>query len=227
MTNPGTQPEGTDEAQTSGGCGCCHSDSAELGTPDAGAPGPEGVAPTDDEQSPAPEDSAAGCCQSGVPATDSDSDASTDGEGHECCHTASPEEQLAEAIDSQQRIAAEFANYRRRTERDRVSIGAVAKISVLSELLPIIDDLDLANKHGDLTGPLKAVNDKLRGVFTKYEVTQFGTEGDDFNPELHEAVQDLSEGDTKVVGTVLRHGYMMGDRLIRTAMVIIADPAEH
>ena len=57
-------------------------------------------------------------------------------------------------------------------------------------------------------------------------ITEFGAEGDEFNPEIHEAVQDLSQGDSKVVGTVLRKGYMIGDRLVRNAMVIIAEPAE-
>ena len=55
---------------------------------------------------------------------------------------------------------------------------------------------------------------------------EFGAEGDEFNPEVHEAVQDLSQGDEKVLGTVLRKGYTVGDRLVRNAMVIIADPAE-
>ena len=57
-------------------------------------------------------------------------------------------------------------------------------------------------------------------------VQGFGDEGDAFDPEIHEAVQDLSTGDTKVIGTVLRKGYKIGDKLIRNAMVIIADPAD-
>lgn len=78
-------------------------------------------------------------------------------------------------------------------------------------------------KHGDLTGPLKAVNDKLRAACTKHKVTQFGDEGDAFNPEIHEAVQDSSTTDNKVLGAVLRPGFTIGERLIRTAMVTIAD----
>ena len=54
----------------------------------------------------------------------------------------------------------------------------------------------------------------------------FGEEGEAFDPEIHEAVQDLSQGDEKVIGTVLRKGYRVGDRLIRNAMVIIADPED-
>ncbi|MCK7638320.1 nucleotide exchange factor GrpE [Corynebacterium pygosceleis] len=134
--------------------------------------------------------------------------------------------ELAERTEDLQRVTAEYANYRRRTERDRQAVIASAKASVVNQLLDVVDDLDLAERHGDLTGPLKSVNDKLRAVLTRLDVTEFGAEGDDFDAERHEAVQDLSEGDDKVIGTVLRRGFAMGDRLLRTAMVIITDPRE-
>ena len=134
--------------------------------------------------------------------------------------------ELAERTEDLQRVTAEYANYRRRTERDRQAVIASAKASVVNQLLDVIDDLELAERHGDLTGPLKSVNDKLRGVFNRLDVAEFGAEGDEFDPERHEAVQDLSEGDDKVIGTVLRRGFAMGDRLLRTAMVIITDPRE-
>ena len=75
------------------------------------------------------------------------------------------------------------------------------------------------------SGPLKSVSDKFQAVLNKFSVTVVGEEGDAFDHEKHEAVQDLSSGEEKVLGTVLRRGYQMGDRLIRTAMVIIADPS--
>lgn len=141
--------------------------------------------------------------------------------------TAEPDvaQQLAERTEDLQRVTAEYANFRRRTERDRAAVVDAAKASVVAELLAVVDDLELAKKHGDLQGPLKAVNDKIRATFTKLDVIEFGAEGDEFDPERHEAVQDTSTGETKVIGTVLRSGWAMGDRLIRTAMVIIADPA--
>lgn len=135
--------------------------------------------------------------------------------------------QLAERTESLQRVSAEYANYRRRTERERSQAGDNAKAKVATQLLPLLDDLDLAEQHGDLSeGPIKAFADKFRGIVNGQGITEFGAEGDEFNPEIHEAVQDLSQGDTKVVGTVLRKGYMIGDRLVRNAMVIISDPAE-
>lgn len=134
------------------------------------------------------------------------------------------EQQLAERTADLQRITAEYANYRKRTDRDRVFLRESAKAEVVTDLLPLRDDLDLADQHGDLTGPLKAVADKLDAVLGGLKVEAFGAEGDGFDPELHEAVQDTSSGDEKVLGTVLRRGYRMGDRTLRTAMVVIADP---
>lgn len=137
------------------------------------------------------------------------------------------EAQLAERTEDLQRISAEYANYRRRTERDRQGIIDTAKAAVLTQLVPILDDLDLARQHGDLeTGtPLRAFADKLTTTLDGQKLVAFGVEGDPFDPEIHEAVQDLSNGEEKVIGTVLRRGYRVGDRLVRNAMVIIADPA--
>lgn len=140
--------------------------------------------------------------------------------------TEALEEQLAERTDDLQRVTAEYANFRRRTAREREALIAHAKTSVVTDFLPVMDDLDLAAKHGDLQGPLKAVHDKLTGAFSKLGVTRFADPGDAFNPEIHEAVQDISSGDNKVIGTVLRPGFMLGDKLVRTAMVIIADPQD-
>ena len=135
--------------------------------------------------------------------------------------------QLAERTESLQRVSAEYANYRRRTERERGELANTAKAKFATQLLPLLDDLDLAEQHGDLEqGPMKAFADKFRTIVAGQGIKEFGAEGDAFNPEIHEAVQDLSQGDTKAVGTVLRKGYMIGDRLVRNAMVIIADPAE-
>ena len=135
--------------------------------------------------------------------------------------------QMAERTESLQRVSAEYANYRRRTERERGELANTAKAKFATQLLPLLDDLDLAEQHGDLEqGPLKAFADKFRSIVAGQGIKEFGAEGDAFNPEIHEAVQDLSQGDTKAVGTVLRKGYMIGDRLVRNAMVIIADPAE-
>lgn len=131
--------------------------------------------------------------------------------------------QVEETTDDLKRVTAEYANYRRRVERDRVAVVESARADVADKLLPLMDDLQLAESHGDLTGPLKSTYDKLQAVLGGLKVEAFGDEGDEFNPDLHEAVQDTSSGEVKVLGTVLRKGYRLGDRVLRTALVIITD----
>ena len=140
---------------------------------------------------------------------------------------ASPvEKQLEEMTADLKRVSAEYTNYRRRAERDRVATFELAKAQVASDLLPMADDFDLAEKHGDLKeeGPLKVFSDKFTKLIADLGVEKFGQEGDAFDPNFHEAVQDMSSGDEKTVATVLRAGYRMGDSVLRTAMVVIGDP---
>ena len=85
-----------------------------------------------------------------------------------------------------------------------------------------MDDLDRARAHGDLEeGPLRAFADKMVALLASQGVEHFGEEGDAFDPNVHEAVQDESDGGEPVIGTVLRRGYRMGERVLRTAMVIV------
>jgi molecular chaperone GrpE len=134
---------------------------------------------------------------------------------------------LEERTRDLQRVQAEYANYRKRAERDRLAAGDLAVGRTLGELLPVIDDLDRARAHGDLTGPLKAVADKLEAVFTKLGLHPFGEVGDPFDPALHDAVMH-DESDAVTVPTcttVMRQGYKHGERLLRPAMVGVTDPA--
>ena len=150
--------------------------------------------------------------------------AAADAEGVNPEDSNSIEAELAERTEDLQRVTAEYTNYRRRVERDRASVITGAKAEVAAELLPILDDLEMAEQHGDLTGPLKSMSDKLQSVMASMKVEKFGEEGDEFDPTCHEAVQDTSSGDDKVLATILRRGYRLGDRVLRNAMVIIGDP---
>ena len=135
------------------------------------------------------------------------------------------EEQLAERTNDLQRLGAEYANYRRRTQAEREQVIENAKAQVVMRFLPIVDDFGLAEQHGDLAeGPMKAFHDKFMNVLDGLKLQAFGDPGDEFDAETYEAVQDMSTGDIKTVGTVLRKGYKLNGRLLRTAMVIIADP---
>lgn len=133
-------------------------------------------------------------------------------------------DQVAELTADLQRVQADFANYRKRALRDAQAAGDRAKASVVTELLGILDDLDRARTHGDLeSGPLKAVGDKLSGVLNGLGLAAFGSEGDEFDPGLHEAVQHEGDGSHSIIGAVLRQGYKLGEQVLRHAMVGVVD----
>ena len=131
---------------------------------------------------------------------------------------------LAELTADLQRVQAEFANYRKRALRDQQVAADRAKVGVITQLLGVLDDLERARNHGDLeSGPLKAVSEKLISTFEGLGLNSFGAEGDPFDPALHEAVQHEGDGSAPVVGTVMRRGYMVGDVVVRHAMVGVVD----
>ena len=134
---------------------------------------------------------------------------------------------LDERTRDLQRVQAEYANYRKRAERERLAAGEVAVGTALGELLPVLDDIDRAREHGDLTGALKAIADKLEGVVTKLGLEAFGETGDPFDPSVHEAVMhaESDDVDAPTCTTVMRKGYKHGERLLRPAMVGVTDPA--
>lgn len=133
---------------------------------------------------------------------------------------------LDERTRDLQRVQAEYANYVKRAERERLAAGDIAVGRTLGELLPVLDDIDRARAHGDLTGALKAVADHLEAVFTKLGLESFGEIGDPFDPALHEAVLH-EESDTvtePTCTTIMRPGYKHNGRLLRPAMVGVTDP---
>ncbi|TFV54870.1 nucleotide exchange factor GrpE [Geodermatophilus sp. DF01-2] len=135
--------------------------------------------------------------------------------------------QLAERTDDLQRVTAEYANYRRRVDRDRQLVVDQAAERFATQLFPIVDDVERARDHGDLTGAFKVVADRVLGLLDGLGVEAFGVAGDPFDPALHEAViHDTSaEVDVPTATTVLRQGFRRGDRVLRTAMVAVTDPA--
>jgi molecular chaperone GrpE len=134
--------------------------------------------------------------------------------------------QLAERTEDLQRVTAEYANYRRRVDRDRSLAADQAAERFAVQLFPIVDDIERARDHGDLTGAFKVVADRILGLLDGLSLTAFGTNGDPFDPNLHEAVvHDTSpEVDYPMVTTVLRPGFRRGERVLRTAMVAVTDP---
>ncbi len=134
--------------------------------------------------------------------------------------------ELDERTKDLQRLSAEYANYRKRVDRDRGLVAEQATGSVLTALLPVLDDLDRAREHGDLVGPFAAVAEQLNTALNKYCLTPFGEKGDPFDPTRHEAVahQTSAEVTEPTCVDVLRRGYLLGERLLRAALVAVADP---
>ena len=135
-------------------------------------------------------------------------------------------ELTAELTADLQRITAEYANYRKRVDRDRDLIKDLAIATVLEQLLPLLDDIDRAKEHQELTGGFAAVADNLTKVVERFNLVPTGAVGDEFNPTEHEALQVIESTDFTVpsVATVLRKGYRRGEKLIRPAQVIVAEP---
>jgi len=133
---------------------------------------------------------------------------------------------LDERTGDLQRVSAEYANYRKRVERDRSVVGEQAVGGVVAALLPVLDDLDRAREHGDLTGPFAAMAEQLNATLTKFGLSGFGEVGDAFDPTRHEAVTHQTSAEVAVPTcvTVMRRGYLLGDRLLRPALVAVADP---
>jgi molecular chaperone GrpE len=135
-------------------------------------------------------------------------------------------QQLAERTEDLQRVTAEYANYRRRVDRDRSLVVDQAAERFATQLFPIVDDIQRARDHDELTGGFKLVADRILGLLDGLGVEAFGVAGDPFDPSLHEAViHDTStDVDVPTATTVLRQGYRRGERVLRTAMVAVTDP---
>ena len=138
--------------------------------------------------------------------------------------TKSPEEVLTEDL---QRLQAEYANYRKRVERDRAVASEIAIASVLNELLPLLDGLDRAAEHEELTGGFKAIADQLASITSRIGLEKFGEAGTQFDPQIHDALMHETSADVLVptASKILQPGYKFKERILRPASVAVTDPA--
>ena len=125
-----------------------------------------------------------------------------------------------------QRLQAEFANYRKRIERDRSLASDLAISSVLFEFLAILDDLDRAESHGELSGGFKAVSEQINTTMTKLGLEKYGSAPEAFDPNIHEDLlhETSSEVRETTVSKILQPGYKYKERILRPARVVVTDP---
>ena len=216
MTERADLPDGVEEAVGS-----------EQSEPTAPEPSQQ-TEPSEPAEAPEPTDQA----EASEPTEQADS-----GEGEAAAPEASGpvdwEALAAERLSDLQRLQAEYVNYKRRVDRDRAVVQERAAQSVIEALLPVLDDIQAAREHGDLTdGPFAAIAEKLESVLSKFGLERYGAVGEEFDPNLHEALMHTawptdgsieSTGSTTVV-QVLQPGYRAGDQVLRAARVAVADP---
>jgi len=126
------------------------------------------------------------------------------------------------------RVQAEFLNYKRYQERERLLTHERAIRSVLNELLPVLDDIDGAKSHGELTGGFKAVADRIASATERIGLTKFGSEGEPFDPNIHEALQSNTSPDVAAptATKILQPGYKFKEHILRPARVAVTEPEE-
>ena len=136
---------------------------------------------------------------------------------------------IADLTNDLQRLQAEYANYRKRVDRDRQLVAESAAYKALTPVIEVLDTIDRAKEHGELDGGFKAVADQLERVVAAAGLVRFGEPGDAFDPTMHEALSHLGT-DPEVEVTTVKHvakgGYRLGERVVRAAQVLVVDPAE-
>jgi molecular chaperone GrpE len=139
---------------------------------------------------------------------------------------AKAQQDVATLTADLQRLQAEYVNYKRRVDRDRELVKENASFAVLSSLLPVLDDIDRAREHGEVEGGFKAVADSLERIVAGMGLVKFGQPGDEFDPNLHEALMHAHSPDvtTTTCQNIVHAGYRIGDRVVRPARVTVVDP---
>lgn len=136
------------------------------------------------------------------------------------------EELAAERTTDLQRLHAEYANYKKRVDRDRALARQGGIEAVVLDLLPVLDSIEGAREHDELTGGFKLVADEIEKVGAKYGLSVYGEVGDPFDPNVHEALMHVPMPGVEVttVSAVMQKGVRLNDRVLRPARVGVAEP---
>ena len=186
----------------------------------------------DSDEAPAPADPETEPAQ---PTTEPESDPAGEVDGDEPVLADEPEltdelaeaeQKLGELTADLQRLQAEYVNYKRRVDRDRELVKQSAVFTVLASLLPVLDDIDRAREHGEVEGGFKAVADSLERAVAALGLVKYGAPGDEFDPNLHEALMHAHSPDvsTTTCQHIVHAGYRIGARVVRPARVTVVDP---
>ena len=133
--------------------------------------------------------------------------------------TSVPLSQYEKIKDDYLRLAAEFDNFKKRTEKEKENIGAASVAYFVNSLFPLIDNFEMAMDQKEVSKELKTFNNLLNSVLEGLQVEEIGNVGDNFDPSIHEAVEHSGEGESQKIETILRKGYLFQGNLIRPAMV--------
>ncbi|BDZ42465.1 protein GrpE [Paraoerskovia sediminicola] len=149
-----------------------------------------------------------------------------EGEAAEDAAVIAAKAEAAQHLDSLQRERASFTNYRNRAVRDNANARTQGTQDVLAALLPVLDDIDRARQHDELSGPFAAIAEKLTGALEKFEVVKFGEVGEEFDPNVHEALMHRTDAEAtaSTVEVVIEPGYRIGERVVRAARVGVVGP---
>ena len=140
------------------------------------------------------------------------------------------EEMVAERTADLQRLQAEYANYKKRVDRDRGLARIAGVEAVVLDLLPVLDSIEAAREHEELVGGFKLVADELEKMAAKYGLEVFGEAGEPFDPHVHDALMHMPyQGEQEITETiisaVIQKGVKLNDRVLRPARVAVADPS--
>ncbi len=121
--------------------------------------------------------------------------------------------------DDYLRLAADFDNYKKRSEKEKESIGTASMAYFVESLFPLVDNFEIALSQDEVNKEIETFSSLLTSLLESLQVEEVGSVGDEFDPNIHEAVEHSGEGDTQKVEAVLRKGYLFQGNLIRPAMV--------
>lgn len=140
---------------------------------------------------------------------------------------AEMQELVDERTEDLQRLHAEYSNYKKRVDRDRLLARQGGIEVVILDLLPVLDSVEAAREHEELVGGFKLVADELEKIIAKYGLETFGEVGEEFDPQIHDALMQMPvAGDITVptISAVMQRGVKLNDRILRPARVGVANP---